>query len=232
MAWNSPMAPRTSCKGFFRLSLVSEVAGNRATGQVNTTDTTEPRLKRNAGDSFLRLKNLGNLFLLILLKKSIYVPDRNFLASLVSLAHSDLRDCIASRTIDHGSSRVGRSSVQLLMGLDAGFGEIFEVDRFSTFSTVSARSGRWRVKINDARRRRREACHLDLRTVHFTFDRAAKPWVAVQKSFRPHSDRHVTGQSNHYEFNWLRRVASSSFCAAMTTSRRFRTCSFCIRMVM
>ncbi|WP_210247756.1 hypothetical protein [Tardiphaga sp. vice154] len=77
----------------------------------------------------------------ILLKKSLSAPVRNFLASLVCLAHSDLRDRIASRKIDHGSSRVGRSSVQRRMRLNAGFGKIFEVDQFSTFSTVSAPSG-------------------------------------------------------------------------------------------
>lgn len=85
----------------------------------------------------------------ILLKKSLSAPGRNCVASLVSLAHSDLRDRIASRKIDHGSSRVSRSSVQRRMRPDAGFGGIFEVDRFSTFSTVSAQSG---LSISDADR--------------------------------------------------------------------------------
>ena len=77
----------------------------------------------------------------ILLKKSFLGDERNFLGPLMRFARGDVRDHIASHKNDHGPSYRRYRALQRQRRLKINFCEIFGVVRFSTFATLSARTG-------------------------------------------------------------------------------------------
>jgi putative component of toxin-antitoxin plasmid stabilization module len=74
----------------------------------------------------------------ILLQKSFWGDERNFLELLMRIAHSDVRDHIVSLKNDHGPSYRRYSAAQPESRLKINICEIFDVVRFSTFATLSA----------------------------------------------------------------------------------------------
>jgi len=77
----------------------------------------------------------------ILLKKSFGDGERNFLEPLMRFVHSDVRDHVASQKNDLGPSYWRYGASQRRSCPIINICEIFGVVRFSTFSTVSARTG-------------------------------------------------------------------------------------------
>jgi hypothetical protein len=78
----------------------------------------------------------------MLLKKSLLVDERNFAGPLVRPIRGDVWDHINPHESDHRSSHPFHGVAQRQTYLEIGPREIFEAARFSTFSTVSAQSGR------------------------------------------------------------------------------------------
>src|SRR6185436_3365446 len=78
----------------------------------------------------------------ILLQKSFWGDERNFLQPLMRFARGDVRDHIVSSKIDQGPPWWPRKATQGRGSLKIDFREIFRVARFSTFATILARSGR------------------------------------------------------------------------------------------
>ena len=77
----------------------------------------------------------------ILLKKSFLADERNFSAPLVRPARGDVGDHIDSYKSDRRSSYLSYSGLQRRKQRNTDLREIFGAAQFSTFSTVSARSG-------------------------------------------------------------------------------------------
>jgi hypothetical protein len=77
----------------------------------------------------------------IVLKKSFWGDDQNFLGPLMRFSRGDMKDHIVSHQIDQGRSYRPYRALLREECLKIDFREIFEVVRFSTFSTVSAQSG-------------------------------------------------------------------------------------------
>ena len=73
----------------------------------------------------------------ILLKKSFGGGERNFLGLLMRFMRGDVRDHVASQQNDHGASYRRCKAWQWWSRSKIKFSEIFDVVRFSTFSTVS-----------------------------------------------------------------------------------------------
>jgi len=76
-----------------------------------------------------------------MLQKSFWTDQRKFLGPLMRFARRDVRDHIVLTKIDHGPSYRRYSALQRQGRLKINFREIFGVVLFSTFATVSARSG-------------------------------------------------------------------------------------------
>jgi hypothetical protein len=76
----------------------------------------------------------------ILLQKSFWGDERNFLGPLMRFARKDVRDLIAHQKNGHGASYRRHSVLQRRNRLKFDFREIFGVVRFSTFATKSARN--------------------------------------------------------------------------------------------
>jgi hypothetical protein len=74
-------------------------------------------------------------------KMSFLADDRNFSGPLVCSTRNDLRDHIDSHKSDHRPSLPSYKALQRRRQLKIDLREIFGVARFSTFSTVSTRSG-------------------------------------------------------------------------------------------
>jgi hypothetical protein len=77
----------------------------------------------------------------ILLQKAFWGDDRNFSGPLMRFARGDMRDHIVSHQNDQGASYRRYGVLQWPRRLKINFCEIFDVVRFSTFATISARSG-------------------------------------------------------------------------------------------
>jgi hypothetical protein len=78
----------------------------------------------------------------IVLKKFFLGDERNFLGPLMGFARGDVRDHIVSHKNSHRPSYRRKGALQRSRQLRINFREIFGAVRFSTFSTVSARSSR------------------------------------------------------------------------------------------
>jgi hypothetical protein len=89
--------------------------------------------------------SLNARFAPIVLKKSFLAEQRKFLGPLMRFVRGDVRDHIDSPKIDHGLLYRRCRALQRQRYLKIDFREIFGVARFSTFATVSARSGRPRM---------------------------------------------------------------------------------------
>jgi hypothetical protein len=76
--------------------------------------------------------------------KVFWGDDRNFLGPLMRFAYDDMRDHIVSHKNDHGASYGRYGVLQWQSRLKISVCEIFEVVQFSTFATISARTGRSR----------------------------------------------------------------------------------------
>jgi hypothetical protein len=74
----------------------------------------------------------------ILLQKSFWGGERNFLEPVMRFTCGGVRDYIASSKIDHGSPQLRRKATQQERSPKVSFREIFRVVRFSTFATLSA----------------------------------------------------------------------------------------------
>jgi hypothetical protein len=77
----------------------------------------------------------------ILLQKGFWGGDRNFSGPLMRFARGDMRDHIVSHQNDLGASYRRYGVLQWPRRPKINFCEIFDVVRFSTFATISARSG-------------------------------------------------------------------------------------------
>jgi hypothetical protein len=77
----------------------------------------------------------------IALKKSFLGDAQNFLEPLMRFARGDVRDLIVSHKIDQGPSYRRHEALQRQARQKLSFCGIFGVVRFSTFSTILARSG-------------------------------------------------------------------------------------------
>jgi hypothetical protein len=75
----------------------------------------------------------------IVLKKSFWGDDQNFLGLLMRFARGDMRDHIASHKNDHGASYERYGVLQWWSRLKVSFCEIFGVVQFSTFATRRAK---------------------------------------------------------------------------------------------
>jgi hypothetical protein len=75
----------------------------------------------------------------ILLQKSFWGDERNFLGPLMRFVCGDVRDLIVSCKNSYGRSYQRYSALHLQRRLKISFCEIFGIVRFSTFATVSAR---------------------------------------------------------------------------------------------
>jgi hypothetical protein len=75
------------------------------------------------------------------LRKSFLSDERNFKGPLMRFAGDDEGDHVVSHKMDHGPSYRRCGALQRQRRLKINFREIFGVVRFSTFSTLSARSG-------------------------------------------------------------------------------------------
>jgi hypothetical protein len=78
----------------------------------------------------------------VLLKKSLLADERNFSGPLVRPPRGDVRDHVDSHEGDHRLSYPFYGAVQPQSYLEVRVRENFGAARFSTFSTVSAQSGR------------------------------------------------------------------------------------------
>jgi hypothetical protein len=76
----------------------------------------------------------------ILLQKSFWGDERNFLGLLMRFVCGDVRVLIVSYENDHGPSHRRYRALQRSSCLKICFREIFGVVRFSTFATISARN--------------------------------------------------------------------------------------------
>jgi hypothetical protein len=76
----------------------------------------------------------------IVLKKSFWGDERNFLGPLMPFARGDVRDHIVSHKNDQGASYGRYAVLQWWSRLKISFCEIFGVVQFSTFATLSATS--------------------------------------------------------------------------------------------
>jgi hypothetical protein len=77
----------------------------------------------------------------IVLKKSFWGDDQNFSGPLMRFARGDMGDHIVSHKNDHGPSYRPYRALQREERLRIDFREIIGAARFSTFATLSARSG-------------------------------------------------------------------------------------------
>src|SRR5712671_4478552 len=77
----------------------------------------------------------------IVLQKSFWGDERNFLEPLMRFTRGDVRDHIDSSKIDHGPSYCRRRALRQQERLRIDFREILRVVRFSTFATISALFG-------------------------------------------------------------------------------------------
>jgi len=77
----------------------------------------------------------------ILLQKSFGGDERNFLGPLMRFVRRDVRDLIAHQKNGHEASYRRHRALQRWSRAKFGFREIFSVVRFSTFATLSAKSG-------------------------------------------------------------------------------------------
>src|ERR1700728_3859066 len=93
-------------------------------------------------------------FVPILLKKSFGGGERNFPEPLMCFVRNDVRDHVVSQKNDHGLSYWRYAASQRRTCPKINICEIFGVFRFSTFSTVSARSGSRPCSINSSARAR------------------------------------------------------------------------------
>src|SRR5664279_5827074 len=78
----------------------------------------------------------------IVLKKSFGGGGRNFLELLMRFVRDDVRDLVESQKNDHGFSYRRYGASQRGSRPKISICEIFGAVRFSTFTTVSANSGR------------------------------------------------------------------------------------------
>jgi hypothetical protein len=76
----------------------------------------------------------------ILLKKSFGDEEQNFIGLLMRFMRDDVRDHVASKKNDHGASYRRYEASQPWRRPKINFCEIFDVVRFSTFSTLSVKS--------------------------------------------------------------------------------------------
>jgi hypothetical protein len=76
----------------------------------------------------------------MVLKKSFWGDDQDFLGLLMRFARGDMRDHIVSHKNDHGASYERYGVLQWCGPLKISFCDIFGVVQFSTFATLSARS--------------------------------------------------------------------------------------------
>jgi hypothetical protein len=76
-------------------------------------------------------------FVPIVLQKSFWADQRNFLGPLMRFARGDVRDHIVLAKIDHGPSYPRQRLLQRWTRRKIIFREILGVVRFSTFATVS-----------------------------------------------------------------------------------------------
>jgi hypothetical protein len=74
----------------------------------------------------------------ILLQKSFWGDERNFLEPLMRFTSGNVRDHIVSHKNDHGASYRRYAAFQWRSRLKIGFCEIFGIAQFSTFATLSA----------------------------------------------------------------------------------------------
>src|ERR1700676_5691239 len=77
----------------------------------------------------------------ILLQKSFWGDARNFSGPLMRFARGDMRDHIVSHKNDHGASYWRYGILRWRSRLKINICDIFGVVRFSTFATISARTG-------------------------------------------------------------------------------------------
>jgi hypothetical protein len=77
----------------------------------------------------------------ILLQKAFWGGDRNFSGPPMRFARGDMRDHIVSHQNDQGALHRRYGVLQWPRRPKINFCEIFDVVRFSTFATISARNG-------------------------------------------------------------------------------------------
>src|SRR5262245_15916372 len=77
----------------------------------------------------------------ILLQKSFWGDERKFLEALMRFTGRDVRDHIVSSKIDHRPPQRHRKATRQQRGARINFREIFRVVRFSTFATISVKTG-------------------------------------------------------------------------------------------
>ena len=73
-----------------------------------------------------------------MLQKSFWGDDQNSSGPLMPFARGDITDHIVSRKNDHGASYLRYGVLPWRSWLKISFCEIFDVVRFSTFTTLSA----------------------------------------------------------------------------------------------
>jgi hypothetical protein len=97
------------------------------------TPTSALPLKADSGRTSHHVR-----FVPIVLQKSFWTDQRNFLGPLMRFARGDVRDHIVLAKIDHGPSYPRQRPLQRWTRRKIIFREILGVVRFSTFATVSA----------------------------------------------------------------------------------------------
>jgi hypothetical protein len=103
--------------------------------------------RNGAGRSWIALRKdayqfVSDRYWRILLKKLFWGDEQNFSGPLIRFARGNMRDHIVLCKNDHGASYRLCGVLQWWSRLKISICEIFWVVRFSTFSTVSAHSGR------------------------------------------------------------------------------------------
>jgi hypothetical protein len=76
----------------------------------------------------------------IVLKKSFWSDERNFLGPLMPFARGDVRDHIVSHKNDQGASYGRYAVLQWWSRIKISFCEIFGVVQFSTFATIEGKT--------------------------------------------------------------------------------------------